>query len=153
MHNYETRKNTFSTGPWFVGFLWDNRRYYAPYLYRRFFAQVFDHVVSEMAMLAMESDAELVFVMLPQEFAFRHRDELTALMDEALLTRQQNSARPFHVVRMETCVEKSLAQDGLSFGVMRFHPPAVGHRAYADCVRELIIRPMIRGEGPRAIER
>ena len=30
LRNYQVRKNTFSTGPWLVGFLWDNKRYYAP---------------------------------------------------------------------------------------------------------------------------
>ena len=153
LRNYQVRKNTFSTGPWLVGFLWDNQRYYAPYLHRRFFAQVFDHVVSEMATLASAADAELAFVMLPQRFAFRHRDELTALMDEALVARRTQASRPFHIVRMRTCVEESLADAGLSLSVMTFHPPAAGHRAYAHCLSEMVVGPLIRGEQPREFER
>ena len=152
LRNYEVRKNTFSTGPWFVGFLWDNRRYYAPYLFRRFFAQVFDHVVSEVATLAREANAELAFVMLPQRFNFRHRDELTALMNEALIARRAAAEHPFHDVQIQACVEESLAGAGLSLSVMTFHPPPAGHRAYADCLREMVIGPLIRSERRREFE-
>ena len=91
--------------------------------------------------------------MLPQRFAFRHRNELTALMDEALVARRTQASRPFHIVRMRTCVEESLADAGLSLSVMTFHPPAAGHRAYAHCLSEMVVGPLIRGEQPREFER
>lgn len=143
IQNYVGYKESYRQGLWMLSFLWQNRRYYVPYLHRDFFLATFNHVVSGMALLARELGSELSFVMLPQDFDFRNRDDVVALMDDTLRQLNDNLPNSFKIVDIEECVRKHLAAKQLEFKVMRFHPGPSGHQAYADCLAEQVVMPAL----------
>jgi hypothetical protein len=143
IQHYADYRDSYREGLWLLSFLWQNRRYYAPYLYRDFFAAAYAHVVSGMEAVAGESGAELTFVMLPQSFKFRNRDDVMALMDDTLRRLKNSSTHPFQIADIDQCVQRHLAADKLGFQVMRFHPGPSGHRAYADCLAEQVLLPAL----------
>ncbi len=139
IENYRRYRDNFATGIWLGGFIWDNRRYYAPYLYRGFFEAVFDSVVERMRALATEAGSDLVLVRLPQSFRFPHQDELVALMDKVVARHAAAPGRPISTPRIKECVVDELESANLTFDIMAFHPSAAGHRAYARCVFDAVL--------------
>jgi hypothetical protein len=123
---YRNYRDRFANGVWLGDFIWDNRRYYAPYLYRDFYGAVFDANIRQMRTLAAANTADLYFIRLPQSFRFHNDSELIKLIDDALDRQAATPGHPFSVPSIRDCVVRDLAADGRSFDIMGFHPNAAG---------------------------
>jgi lysophospholipase L1-like esterase len=136
---YRNHRDSFATGIWLGGFIWENRRYYAPHLYRDFYEAVFGRVVGGMREMAAEKAADLHFIRLPQNFRFRGEHDLTALMNSVLERHIADPGHPVSTPAIKECVVGELRAAGHEFDIMGFHPKAAGHRAYARCIFDAVL--------------
>jgi len=65
------------------------------------------------------------------------------LMDDTLNSVSLETSYPFQIADINQCVHQHLDANNVDFGEMRFHPGPAGHRAYADCLAEQVLRPAL----------
>lgn len=137
----------FYLGAWTMRHVWLNRRFYLLPAYLDFYRAIFLKVLNGLEELGTRTGTRIVITRLPENFAFRGRDQLMSTFESALA--EFSEGRHVEVTDIEPCVRRVLNDRKLKFDDVlgMLHPNAVGHSIFAACIGENILMPILKQPG------
>jgi hypothetical protein len=129
---YQDARSQFRLGPWWLGFLAENREYYLPFLNRAAYEARFMGVREHLRDLAAAHDVRIMLVRLANGDLSRNVAMLDGWATQAFSAGERANPR---FVDIEPCVQELAHKQGLDPNQeFRGHPGARAHGLFARCL-------------------
>lgn len=143
LQRFDRAHKYFYVGSWILTHFWDNRRFYLSPFYGSQTRKLYSHVLSQLSALGEQNGLPVIVLRLPQGFDFRGRRTVVESFASALIEYRNSKALDNRDI--EPCVRRILLESDIDFETQNnfLHPPAPIHAAYADCIYQEVLLPLM----------